>query len=131
MYIKFSEPIATAVSIAEMCNICSANGWYDDMDIRVTMKRGEIFATPGHIITDGTECGRFQATAGMMERCHCKNVTCTNPISNVESVTIQRVRLNRKSIFTAGYLDSPSSAWELKYAKPIRTYLMLNEVNFY
>ena len=131
LYIKFSEPIKTSVSAVEMCNICSADGWYDDIDIRVTMKKGEILANPGHLITDGRECGRFQAAAGMMDRCSCKNVTCINPISNVETVAIQRVRLNRKSVFTEGYLDNPSSAWEVKYAKPIRTYLMLNEVTFY
>ena len=99
------------------------------MDIQVNVKRGLISAIPGHPIKDGKKCGHLQGL--IFESCYCYNVTCENSITKIETVTIQRTRYDRRGVFSNGYLDDPLDNWQLKYGKPIRTFLTLGEVKFY
>ena len=102
------------------------------MNIQIRMKRGLIFANHGHEIKDGRKCGSLEAAPGTFNSCQCKKVYCANQMSKIETVVIQRIRYNRKGIFSNGYLaGDPNKNWEMKYAKPIRTFLMLSEVRFY
>ena len=131
LYIKFSEPIKTKISVVEICNICSSKGWYDSMNLNVMMKKAMISSLPGNIIKDGTTCGKLEAPAGFYDSCDCTNVTCNNPLSNVKSVTIQRIKYDRNGIFDSRFLNEQLLSMQSKYAKPIRTFLVIKEVRFH
>ena len=131
LYIEFSEPVVNKISAVELCNVCSSNGWYDAINFNINMKRGKIATVPGHMIKDGTRCGNLQASPGFFSSCECKRIICKSPMSNVESVTIQRIKHDRRGIFSQGSIKDQASSWELKYAKPIRTFLLIKEVKFY
>ena len=131
MYIEFSEPIKTQISVVEICNICSSKGWYDSINLNVMMKKAKILSVPGHIIKDGAMCGKLEAPSGFYDSCECTNITCDNPMSNVKSVTIQRIKYNRNRIFAPGFSNEQISEIQSKYAKPIRTFLVIKEVRFH
>ena len=101
------------------------------MELNVMVKQGKIAATPGHTITDGETCNTLQAPPGTFHECQCKNITCIRPMSRIKTVTIQRVRKNRRRIFSSDYHDNTLYNWDWKYAKPIRTFLMISELRFY
>ena len=131
LYITFSQPISSPLSIVEICNICSANGWYDYMELNVMVKQGKIAAMPGQKIKDGRKCNTLQAPPGTFHECQCKNITCIKPMSGIKTVAIQRIRKDRRRIFSNEYHDIALQNWDGKYSKPIRTFLMISEVRFY
>ena len=101
------------------------------MELNVTVKQGKITVIPGHTITDGKRCNTLQAPPGTFHECQCKNISCINPISRIQTVAIQRTRKDRRRIFSSDYHDNTIHNWDGKYAKPIRTFLMISEVRFY
>ena len=101
------------------------------MELNVMVKQGKIVATPGHTITDGETCNTLQAPPGTFHECQCKNITCIKPKSGIKTVAIQRIRKDRRRIFSNEYHDNALQSWDWKYAKPIRTFLMISEVRFY
>ena len=101
------------------------------MELNVVVKQGKIAAIPGHKIADGKTCNTLQAPAGTLHECQCKNITCMKPMSRIKTVAIQRIRKDRRRIFEGDYHDDTIHNWDEKYAKPIRTFLMISEVRFY
>ena len=103
----------------------------DSMNLNIRIKTGKISAIPGHVIKDGVKCGKLQAPAGFFDSCECTNVKCEKPESNIESVTIQRIKYDRNELFPPSYLNRQFSIMEANYAKPIRTFLVIKEVKFH